>query len=616
METSIIKNKEGLTLIEILLAVTIFTIFSLGIFYLSLDTLRRDTNTVNSNEALFYAEEGLEAIRNMRDINYLQLSNGDHGLAYSGGIWSFVEAPERVEDFYDRTITIEDVYRDGSGNIDSTGAGTLDPETKKVTSSLSWLQNGVIPKNITISAYISNWTGDDRMDTTCTEFNAGTLTGVVSVAAAAPPADNCSIELDISEVQTEFFTSADIGHHANDIVKDGNYAYVAADDSNDGLAIFNVSDPANPVLVSELDVGHKGASITKNGNYVYIGVQRSSNALRIVNVSNPASPSIAATINIRQPNALAISGNYLFAGLTNGSNSLRVYNITNPASPTLVHSNVINFEIHDIQISGNYAYVGIEDDTTGLRVFNITTPASTSQIATENMGEEVNAIIINGPFAYVGIEDEDESFHVVNIATPSNPAPVSSLDVSGEIVDIAIAGNYAYAAIDDNNSGLASINISNPITPYLVYNADVQGKATSIDSDGSNIYLTTDTNNKGLVIVETTQQALSTTGEFISGIFDTGSTDTRYNFIEWDHVDVPSGSVSVQLRTANTAGNITTATWTGPDGTNATNYTSARTPIVLNANSTGSRYFQYRVNLASDGNNTPLLNDVRINYSP
>jgi len=161
----IVKNKSGFSLIEILLAISIFAVFTVGITYLSLDTLGNDAKVVLNNEALQYAQEGLEVTRNIRDRNFLLLTNGDHGLSFANNIWSFGLAPEAVDNFYERRITVSDVYRDINGNI--AAEGTLDPDTKRIDSAVAWSQNGIIPRSITLTEYVTNWRGDDWIVTTC-----------------------------------------------------------------------------------------------------------------------------------------------------------------------------------------------------------------------------------------------------------------------------------------------------------------------------------------------------------------------------------------------------------------------------------------------------------------
>jgi len=214
-----IKNKSGFSLVEILLAITIFAIFTVGIAYLSIDTLERDAKIVLSNEALLYAQEGIEATRNIRDKNYLALTNGDHGLDFAENSWSFDLAPELVDDFYDRTVTVSDVYRTEDGDIDEDGI-TFDPDTKRIDVSVAWLQNGLIPREVNLTEYVSNWRGDDWINTTCGEFSAGDFGEIVVggdpveiipeteiVNLPSPPADNCGVKIAEIELASTFQAS-------------------------------------------------------------------------------------------------------------------------------------------------------------------------------------------------------------------------------------------------------------------------------------------------------------------------------------------------------------------------------------------------------------------------
>ncbi|NIA02436.1 MAG: hypothetical protein GWP15_03560, partial [Nitrospirae bacterium] len=595
-------QKKGFALLEVFLAIAIFAIFATGIFYLSLDTVRRDTKINLNTEALLYTQEGIEAVRNIRDKNYLLLTNGDKGLSLVAGSWEFIAAPEDVNGFYSRTITIEDVYRDVNGDIDAEGV-YFDPDTKKITSEVSWLQSGIIPKSISLTSYLSNWTGDDWIETTCTDFDAGTYEDTETEITAGPPEDNCDITLTAVEMGSEYFYFANFGHHGNDIIVEGNYAYLATEYSSKGLAILDISDLENITTVGEVDIGHKGNRLTKAGNYVYVGTQNGFFGLAMVDASDPNNAFLYLVWPLggagNQPTVL---GDYLYMSVSSRYFGMQVYNINEEWLPFPLLTDVYNFndKAHFIETKGNYAYVGLDDDSFGFRVMDISDPYDISEVASLNVGEEVNAITITGSIAFIGTEDSNDSLQVINISDPENPTIVTSLDVGGEIQDLVISGDYLYAAVDDQNAGLAAINISNPFSPYLVYNLDIEGKGEGIDADETYVYVATDTQNKGLVIIGTTVASVVESGTFTSQIFDTGSSDTRYNFIEWDHEEVPSGSVKFQLRTADSSGNIATATWVGSDGTVDTYYENPRTIIALDSGRTGVRYFQYKAFIDSD----------------
>lgn len=612
----VIKNKSGFSLVEILLAISIFSIFAVGITYLSLDTLGRDAKVVLNNEALHYAQEGMEVARNIRDRNFLLLTNGDHGLSFSNDVWSFGLAPEPVDNFYERRVTVSDVYRDINGNIAQ--EGTLDPDIKKIDSTVAWSQNGIIPRSITLTEYLTNWRGDDWIRTTCPEFTGGIFTNTEVVNLDPPPVDNCGIRLQDIEQGSTFFSSANIGKHADDVDVDGSYAYLATDDMHKALNIVNVSNPQSPTIVSYLDLGGKGAAVRKDGNYVYAAVDSDSAGLSIVDVTNPNTPSKIKSINLgEEANHMDIKDNYLYVAIDRETNSLRSYNVTSKTSPVLVKTMNFGDSLHVIKIQGNYAYLGSSEDDEGLIILDISNQNNIQQISSLNVGEEVHAIAITGNLAFLGVEEDDEkSLKVVNIADPVHPSLVTEVDVHGIIQDLTISGDYLYAAIDSVHSGLAAINISNPYSPYYVYSLDVGGKGTGIDSDLNYVYISTDTANKGLVIIGSTVTGMTTSGDYVSDTLDTGSEGTTYNFIEWIHQEVSGGSLKFQIKTADTIPHLATATWVGSDGTSSTYYQSSRSPIVLHAGRTGNRYLQYKAVFESNGTTSPVLDSVRINYTP
>jgi hypothetical protein len=70
----------------------------------------------------------------------------------------------------------------------------------------------------------------------------------------------------------------------------GNYAYIA--NGGDGLRIYNVSNPTNPVTVGHAAIsnipGAYSVGVTVSGNYAYLANSR--DGLRIYDVSSPTNP--------------------------------------------------------------------------------------------------------------------------------------------------------------------------------------------------------------------------------------------------------------------------------------------------------------------------------------
>ncbi len=108
----------------------------------------------NRARAVFFAEEGLEATRNIRDADFTNLSNGTYGLAVSGGHWSFSGSSD-AEGIFTRTVTIS-------------SAGT---NQKEITVNVSWQQNPERTGQVSLVSRLTGWQGGSlSVPVSCTSF--------------------------------------------------------------------------------------------------------------------------------------------------------------------------------------------------------------------------------------------------------------------------------------------------------------------------------------------------------------------------------------------------------------------------------------------------------------
>lgn len=137
----ILKNERGLTLVEVLVSATIITTFItalVGVFGLY---MRESSSRVLEVKAIYLAEESVEMIKFLRSESW------------SENILNFSTTSETI-DSHERVVTLSDVYRNNDGDIVETG-GTLDPGTKEVEVSVSWVgASGTSTRSIV--TYITN----------------------------------------------------------------------------------------------------------------------------------------------------------------------------------------------------------------------------------------------------------------------------------------------------------------------------------------------------------------------------------------------------------------------------------------------------------------------------
>lgn len=147
---------KGFSLIELMLAGAIFMIFASGVVGVLLLGLENDRLGEETTIATEYAFEGIEAVRSIRAKQFDDLILSDAtGIIRDGNDWSLSGA-ENTFGKYTRVITIAEVRRDGDGNIDEHGGG-VDPDTKKVTVTVSWSVTPTRPDSIVLETLFTRF---------------------------------------------------------------------------------------------------------------------------------------------------------------------------------------------------------------------------------------------------------------------------------------------------------------------------------------------------------------------------------------------------------------------------------------------------------------------------
>ncbi len=137
------KNKQGLSILEIVVAVGIMSlvVFSLGrVNEVSLRLLSESSDRSKSSLLL---NEGMEAVRFMRDKSWSQKisplaleQNYYLAFATSTGYEATTTAPNLINGKFTRTVVFSQALRDAQDTLAS--SGTNDPLARKVTVSVSW----------------------------------------------------------------------------------------------------------------------------------------------------------------------------------------------------------------------------------------------------------------------------------------------------------------------------------------------------------------------------------------------------------------------------------------------------------------------------------------------
>lgn len=158
MSTS--PQRGGFGLPETVIAVGLVAFVLIGLAQAATLATRLVNAADLHTRAGFLAEEGIEAVRALRDtgwsVNIAPLdTTRDYAVVFSENAWRLVSAPQpAVDGRFDRRVRIANVYRDANDNIVPSG-GTLDANTKQVTLTVSWSDRGRTAST-TIATYLAN----------------------------------------------------------------------------------------------------------------------------------------------------------------------------------------------------------------------------------------------------------------------------------------------------------------------------------------------------------------------------------------------------------------------------------------------------------------------------
>ncbi len=164
----------------------VFGLLASGTITLVLGPIAAAGDAAERGRAVFLAEEGIEAARSIRDESWTLLAPGAHGLARAAK-WSFSGPGDAVTDgnlTYFRTVTVEPVGRDISGNVVTSG-GSVDPRTRLVTAQVTWTSFLGIARSVRSSAYLTHGNAFDWLQTTDVDFGPGSKNGTAVVGSGA-----------------------------------------------------------------------------------------------------------------------------------------------------------------------------------------------------------------------------------------------------------------------------------------------------------------------------------------------------------------------------------------------------------------------------------------------
>lgn len=296
-----------------------------------------------------------------------------------------------------------------------------------------------------------------------------------------------------------------------------------------GLATFSLATPLTPTLVSFYPLELSAMSVFSYQDYVYVQVD---DGLQVFDLSEPSQPRLVNQFNQYGIAAATVQGDHVYLNIQSwlsGFDSLNIVDLSTPMTPTLKGSIILG-DILDIEIAANYAYVNTQmglrvvdisdgsnpsiinqtDDVTGLQLttsgntltmigldyalhtWDITNPITPTEIAasTETVLGWPTALIAQQNLGYV--LTRSGQINVFDWSNRQAPTRIGMTETPGckENVALQVVGDYAYVA--DWGRGLCIVDLRNPQQPSVIGRFDLtteRNAVTDIAVQGSLVYL-------------------------------------------------------------------------------------------------------------------------------
>jgi prepilin-type N-terminal cleavage/methylation domain-containing protein len=430
------NNQRGFSAVEVLLAAAVFGVIVTAIAGALVYGRASTAQAGERNRANLLAEEGLEAIRNIRDAGYTNLVDGTYGLVQSGGTWTLSGSSDVTNNFT-RQVTVA-------------ANGT---NRKLITSNVSWAQGAGTTQTNT-STLLTNWTA--------------------AIAVAKSWAN--AIQQGTADI-----SGTVVGYR---IATQGDYAYLIRNASTANFYVINIANPAAPTVVGTLNVAANPTNIAVNGNYVYLSTSSDTAELQIINVTNPAAPAISGSYNASgtaNGQGVDVIGTtaYLARAANSSTDEFIIINAANPAAPARVGGFGNNNSMNEVYVNGTVAYLATSSDTQEVMVMNIATPSAPSLSTSINLSGTNNATTIDGFGTTLAI-GQTTILYTYSISSPLAPTAADTLTMGGTMQDISADATHSYIHVGTNGAG----------TEFQVVNAVAANNTSilrSVDIAGTSI---------------------------------------------------------------------------------------------------------------------------------
>jgi len=198
---------------------------------------------------------------------------------------------------------------------------------------------------------------------------------------------------------------------------------------NDGVVIYDVADPLNPVLLGRHDTGGAVNVVVQDG---IAFIADSFFGMKIVDVSDPALSVELASVLVGRVEDVVVSGDLVY--VASWGAGLAVYDVSDLASPVRLSRYLTNGSAIGLAVVNDIAYVAVNES--GLETIDVSNPKSMVHLGQVDTDGFATDLVVRDSTVYLA--DAYGGLKAIDVSDPVNPAVVSAYQTPGRSYEIAI----------------------------------------------------------------------------------------------------------------------------------------------------------------------------------
>ncbi len=199
-------------------------------------------------------------------------------------------------------------------------------------------------------------------------------------------------------------------------VRDG-IGYVAA--GEEGLAVLDMSDPANPLLTSALALGGTARAVELQGDFAFLALGNA--GLQVVYIADPMLPVPVATLDTNG-RAIEIAIDNGLLALADEGAGIDLYDISSPSAPFLA-SEILSDIGWDVAFTNGYLLT--TEGGQGVAVYDVSVPSGPMELDRVALDRWAYQVEVIGDTVYV--TDVYGGLHVFTLSDVGTLAPIGQI---------------------------------------------------------------------------------------------------------------------------------------------------------------------------------------------